>query len=112
MVLLNTVIGYLQETKAQAALEALRSMVRTEAHVVRDGRTGGLPSEDLVPGDLVLVEAGDKVPADLRLIRLSELRADESALTGESQPVAKDEVALPVDDPGGRPPQHGSTPAR
>ena len=99
VVLLNTVIGYVQETKAQAALDALRSMVRTEARVVRGGRARRVPSDEVVPGDLVLVEAGDKVPADLRLIRLSELRADESALTGESQPVVKDEVALPVDTP-------------
>jgi cation-transporting P-type ATPase F len=96
VVLLNTVVGYLQETKAQAALDALRGMVHTEARVVREGRSYRVPSEDVVPGDLVLVEAGDKVPADLRLIRLSELRADESALTGESQPAVKDEVALPV----------------
>ncbi|GAA3164706.1 cation-transporting P-type ATPase [Blastococcus jejuensis] len=99
VVLLNTVVGYLQETKAQAALDALRGMVRTEARVVREGRSYRVPSEDVVPGDLVLVEAGDKVPADLRLIRLSELRADESALTGESQPAVKDEVALPVETP-------------
>jgi cation-transporting ATPase F len=99
VVLLNTVVGYLQETKAQAALDALRGLVRTQARVVRDGRTSRVPSEEVVPGDLVLVEAGDKAPADLRLIRLSELRVDESALTGESQPVVKDEVALPVETP-------------
>jgi cation-transporting ATPase F len=99
VVLINTLVGYLQETKAQAALDALRSMVRTETRTVRDGRTGPLPSEALVPGDLGLVEAGDKVPADVRLIRLAELQADESARTGESQPVMKDQVALPVDTP-------------
>ena len=99
VVLLNTVVGYLQETKAQAALEALRGMVRTRARVVRAGRTSLMPSEDLVPGDVVLVEAGDKVPADLRLVRPAELRVDESALTGESEPAVKDEPALPVDTP-------------
>jgi cation-transporting ATPase F len=99
VVVLNTVVGYLQETKAQAALDALRGMVRTEARVVRNARAHRVPSEDLVPGDLVLVEAGDKVPADVRLTRLAELRVDESALTGESQPVVKDEVALPVETP-------------
>lgn len=97
VVLVNTVIGYVQETRAQSALEALRRMVRTAARTVRDGRARQLPSEDLVPGDLVLVEAGDRVPADLRVLRVNELRVDESALTGESQPVAKDVVALPVD---------------
>ena len=74
-------------------------MVRTRARVVRDGARGRVPSEELVPGDLVLLEAGDKVPADLRLVRVAELRADESALTGESVPVAKDEVVLPEATP-------------
>ncbi len=99
VVVLNTIIGYVQESRAGAALEALRSMTRTEVRVVRDGRPRKLPSADLVPGDLVLLEAGDKVPADLRLLRETELRADESALTGESVPVVKDEVVLPTDTP-------------
>ena len=96
VVAVNAVIGYLQEARAEAALDALRSMVRTRARVVRDGRARHLPSEELVPGDLVLVEAGDKVPADLRLIHHAELRVDESALTGESLPTAKDENVLPT----------------
>ncbi|MCM4081228.1 HAD-IC family P-type ATPase [Paractinoplanes hotanensis] len=95
VVLINAIVGFIQESRAEAALEGLRSMVRTQAMVVRDGRQRIVPSEDLVPGDLVLLEAGDKVPADLRLIRLAELRVNESALTGESVPVAKDEVVLP-----------------
>ncbi|WP_308257378.1 HAD-IC family P-type ATPase [Pseudonocardia lacus] len=99
VVLVNTVIGYVQEARAEAALDALRSMVRTEAEVVRDGRPRRVPSEDLVPGDVVLVEAGDKVPADLRLVRHAALRADESALTGESEPAAKDEDVVPVSTP-------------
>lgn len=94
VVLVNAVVGFVQESRAEAALESLRSMVRTTASVVRDGRETAVPSEVLVPGDLVLVEAGDKVPADVRLIRVSGLRVDESALTGESVPVAKDEVVL------------------
>ncbi|MFP8963094.1 HAD-IC family P-type ATPase [Streptomyces nanhaiensis] len=94
VVLINAFVGFVQESKAEAALDSLRSMVRTTARVVRDGRERAVPSEDLVPGDLVLVEAGDKVPADVRLLRAVELRADESALTGESVPVAKDEVLL------------------
>jgi cation-transporting ATPase F len=99
VVLVNTVIGFVQEVRAEAALDALHSLVRTRAVVVRDGRRTEIPSEDLVPGDLVLLEAGDKVPADLRLVRLSGLRADESALTGESEAVAKDEVVLPPTTP-------------
>ncbi len=89
VVVLNAVIGFVQESKADAALEALRSMVHTRARVVRGGQRLEVPSEDLVPGDLVLLEAGDKVPADLRLTECSELRLDESALTGESLPVTK-----------------------
>ncbi|MBQ1074714.1 HAD-IC family P-type ATPase [Micromonospora sp. C31] len=99
VVLVNAAIGFLQESKAEAALDALRAMVSTEARVVRGGRPGTIPSERIVPGDLVLVEAGDKVPADLRLARADELRADESALTGESLPVRKDEVAVPDEAP-------------
>ncbi|MCH0540832.1 HAD-IC family P-type ATPase [Streptomyces sp. MUM 203J] len=94
VVLVNALIGVIQESKAEAELESLRSMARTTARVVRDGRERTVPSEDLVPGDLVLVEAGAKVPADIRLLRVAELRVDESALTGESAPVAKDEVVL------------------
>ncbi|MEU6023301.1 HAD-IC family P-type ATPase [Micromonospora sp. NPDC048871] len=95
VVLVNAVVGYLQESKAEAALDSLRSMVRTQARVVRAGRETMIASEELVPGDLIVLEAGDKVPADLRLVRLAELRVDESALTGESDPVPKDEVELP-----------------
>ncbi|TDC73178.1 HAD family hydrolase [Micromonospora sp. KC606] len=99
VVVVNAAIGFLQESKAEAALDALRGMVRTEARVVRGGRQRQVPSDEIVPGDLVLVEAGEKVPADLRLARADELRADESALTGESLPVRKDEVAVPDETP-------------
>ena len=99
VVLVNALVGFVQESKAEAALDALRSMVRTEARVRRDGRQRTVRSEDLVPGDVVLIEAGDKVPADLRLVDLAELQVDESALTGESLPVPKDEVALPAPTP-------------
>jgi cation-transporting P-type ATPase F len=95
VVVINAIVGFLQESKAEAALEGLRSMVRTNAKVVRDGHEQTVPSDELVPGDLVLLEAGDKVPADVRLSRLAELRVNESALTGESVPVAKDEIVLP-----------------
>src|SRR5665647_2706003 len=97
VVLINSVIGFIQESKAEAALDALREMVSTEARVVRDGSARIVASDKLVPGDLVRVEAGDMVPADLRLLAHAELQVDESALTGESVPVVKDEVALPLD---------------
>ena len=95
VVLVNAIVGFIQESKAEAALEGLRSMVLTDAKVVRDGRHRTVPSDELVPGDLVLLEAGDKVPADLRLVREAELSVDESALTGESAPIGKDDVVLP-----------------
>ncbi len=95
VVLINALVGFVQESRAEAALEGLRSMVRTRATVVRGGRRRAVPSEDLVPGDLVLVEAGDRVPADLRLTSSTELGIDESALTGESVPVVKEETVLP-----------------
>ena len=99
VVVVNAILGYIQESKAESALDALRSMVRTEARVVRGGTVRTVASEDLVPGDLVQVEAGDKVPADLRLVHGTELRADESALTGESLPVDKADSLLPSDTP-------------
>ncbi len=94
VVVINAIVGYIQESKAEAALDALRAMVQTEARVRRSGRELKVPSDQLVPGDVVLIEAGDKVPADLRLLQVTELQVDESALTGESVPVAKDEVVL------------------
>ncbi len=99
VILVNAFIGFAQESKATAALDALRAMVDTGAKVRRDGHVGNVPSQQLVPGDLVLVEAGDKVPADLRLLAIDELQVDESALTGESIPVVKDEVVLPIATP-------------
>ncbi|WP_207950107.1 HAD-IC family P-type ATPase [Nocardioides ochotonae] len=97
VVVVNAILGFVQESKAESALDALRAMVRTEARVVRGGSVRTIASEDLVPGDLVLLEAGDKVPADLRLVQGTELRADESALTGESLPVDKSDALLPPD---------------
>ncbi|BBZ62245.1 cation-transporting P-type ATPase [Mycolicibacterium monacense] len=99
VVLVNAVIGFVQESRAEAALQSLRAMVHTHARVVRDGVERTVTSEELVPGDLVLLEAGDKVPADLRILRETELRVDESALTGESAPVTKAEARLPEATP-------------
>jgi Ca2+-transporting ATPase len=91
---LNALIGFLTEVKAARSIEALRSLGAHTARVRRDGYTRSLPAEQLVPGDIVLVEAGDSVPADLRLIEAFSLGADESTLTGESAAVYK--AALPV----------------
>jgi cation-transporting ATPase F len=95
VVLVNAVVGFIQESRAEAALDALASMMKTEARVWRDGRTIRVHSEEIVPGDVLLLESGDKVPADLRLTRIRELRVDESALTGESLPVEKADHVLP-----------------
>jgi len=90
VVLLNALIGYFQESKAVAALRALAQSMTTEATVIRAGERRRVAASELVPGDLVLLQSGDKVPADLRLSHTRDLQIDESALTGESLPVAKD----------------------
>ncbi|MFQ5756922.1 MAG: cation-transporting P-type ATPase, partial [Acidiferrobacterales bacterium] len=89
VVLVNAVIGFLQEAKALEAIEALARTMTSEATVLRAGEKKRVPASELVPGDIVLLQSGDKVPADLRLIRTRELQIDESALTGESIPVEK-----------------------
>ncbi len=94
VVLVNGVIGYLQEEKAENALAALADTMIAEATVVRQGVTIRLPAAQLVPGDVVLLAAGDKVPADVRLFDSRELRIDESSLTGESVPVHKTTTPL------------------
>jgi len=95
VVLVNAVIGFVQEWRAGQALEALARSTLTEASVLRDGVVVRRDSTQIVPGDVVLLDAGDKVPADVRLIRISGLRVDESALTGESVPVGKVDGDLP-----------------
>jgi len=97
VVVINAVVGFLQETKAEKAIEALAEMVATETTVRRDNIKLRVHSEELVPGDVVLLQSGDRVPADLRFVDLRNLHADESALTGESLPVAKQVDQLPVD---------------
>ena len=97
VVLLNAVIGYVQESRAQRALDALSRMVPAEATVVRGGDARRVPAADLVPGDVVLIAGGDQVPADARLVDVRAFEADESVLTGESLPVVKTTGALPAD---------------
>ena len=97
VVVINAIVGFLQEAKAGKAIEALAKMVATETTVRRGGSKLRLHSEELVPGDVVLLQSGDRVPADLRLFHVRNLHADESALTGESQPVAKHADVLALD---------------
>ena len=89
VVLLNSFIGFIQEQRADASLNALKKMLASNTRVRRDGKTQSVPSGEVVPGDVVLVEAGDRVPADGRIAVAVNLEIDESALTGESQPAAK-----------------------
>jgi Ca2+-transporting ATPase len=100
LTLFNAVIGLRQEGKAESAMNALKSMMKTTARVRRDGNESQIPAEELVVGDIVLLAAGDQVPADGRIIEAHALQIDESALTGESTPAAKDATAL-ADEPLG-----------
>ncbi len=95
VVVINAAIGFIQESRAEHALEALMSIATTRAVVVRDGRRHTIDPRSLVPGDLVMLEAGDRVPADLRLVWVREAQADESMLTGESVTVGKHDASLP-----------------
>ncbi|MDT3706192.1 MAG: cation-transporting P-type ATPase [Thiobacillus sp.] len=97
VVFLNAIVGFLQEAKAEQAIESLSQMVATETTVRRDGRKQRIHSEQLVPGDVVLLQSGDRVPADLRLFHVKSLQVDESALTGESVPVHKHPDPLALD---------------
>lgn len=94
VVVINAFVGFLQESKAIKAIEALAKVMTTEATVVRDGMRLRVSAEQLVPGDLVIVQAGEKVPADLRLTYSRDIHVDESALTGESLPVEKHVAAV------------------
>ena len=89
VVLLNALLGFIQEGKAEKALDSIRNMLSAEARTMRGGETRMIPAEELVPGDIVLLESGDKVPADLRLAEAKNLRTEEAALTGESVPAEK-----------------------
>lgn len=103
VVLINAIIGYLQEGKAENALKAIRDMLPQEAIVIRNGRRMSIPGKEVVLGDIVVFASGDRIPADIRLIDENGLFVDESVLTGESQPVSKHTGVLPPDTlPGDR----------
>src|SRR5512134_978292 len=89
IVVLNAVVGVIQESKAEQALAALKKMAAPNAEVIRDGSQATVPGRELVPGDIVLLEAGNYVPADLRLVTSVNLKVEEASLTGESVPVEK-----------------------
>jgi P-type Ca2+ transporter type 2C len=90
VVLLNAIMGYVQESRAEQAVAALRRMSAADAHLIRDGTRRTVPAAELVPGDIVLIEEGDTIPADARLVASAVVQTAEAALTGESAPVAKD----------------------
>src|SRR5215475_57281 len=89
VVILNSLLGFIQEGRAEKALDSIRNMLSAESRTLRSGETRMIPAEELVPGDIVLLESGDKIPADLRLIEAKNLRTEEAALTGESVPAEK-----------------------
>ena len=89
VVIINGLLGFIQEGRAEKALDSIRNMLSAEARTVRDGETRMIPADQMVPGDVVLLESGDKVPADLRLSEVKNLRTEEAALTGESVPADK-----------------------
>ena len=94
-------MGYVQESRAEAAVAALRAMSAADATVVRNGERRSIPASEIVPGDVILVEEGDTIPADGRLVESATLQTAEAALTGESMPVTKDTAAIADDVPLG-----------
>ncbi|MBR3796529.1 MAG: HAD-IC family P-type ATPase, partial [Clostridia bacterium] len=98
IVLLNAMMGVMQESKAEKALDALKSLSAPHARVIRDGKESVIDASQLVPGDMIRLEAGDFIPADARLLRSVSLKSEESALTGESVPSEKDAEAVIKED--------------
>ena len=92
IVIFCAVLGFTQEYRAERALEALKKMLSPTITVLREGREQEIPSKELVPGDMLLLEAGDKIPADARLVESHSLMCDEASLTGESVPVGRDKA--------------------
>jgi len=100
VVLINAILGVFQESKAEKAIEALQAMSKAQSKVIRDGHQISIPSEDLVVGDVIVLEAGDAVPADARIIECASMKIEEAALTGESVPVDKKVEILTPDANG------------
>ena len=98
IVVLNAILGVVQESRAEEALAALKKMAAPESQVLRDGKRVSVPAGELVPGDVVYLEAGNFVPADMRLVEAVNLRVEEAALTGESVPVQKNAALLLSED--------------
>ncbi|MBI2578079.1 MAG: calcium-transporting P-type ATPase, PMR1-type [Candidatus Aenigmarchaeota archaeon] len=94
IVFLNAILGFIQERRAEKALEALKRMAAPKSEVIRDGKVSEINSRELVPGDLIILKVGDKVPADCRITEALNLKADEAVLTGESLPVPKNTSAM------------------
>ena len=99
IVIINAVVGFIQEYRSEKALEAMKRLTAPKARVLRDGEVQNIPARLVVPGDIVLLEEGDRIPADCRLIEASELRTDEAVLTGESTPVEKTTMVLDLETP-------------
>src|SRR6266705_571869 len=97
IVIMNAIFGFVQEYRAERSLEALKSLAAPKAHILREGGIVAVPSRELVPGDVVVLAAGDRVPADARLFEVASLRVNEAPLTGESLPVTKAVEPLPRD---------------
>ncbi|MEH6579981.1 MAG: cation-transporting P-type ATPase [Amphritea sp.] len=101
VVLVNALVGFIQEGKAEKAIDAVRNMLSQQAIVIRNDHRKQIPAEDLVPGDVVFIQSGDRVPADLHLFRIKDLHVEEALLTGESVPVHKQNESVNLDAPLG-----------
>src|SRR2546430_2227521 len=97
IVIMNAILGFVQEYRAERSLEALKSLAAPKADVLREGGVVAVPSREVVPGDVVVLAAGDRIPADARLLEVASLRVNEASLTGESLPVSKAVEPLPRD---------------
>src|SRR5665811_2129092 len=98
IIILNAVVGFIQEYRAEKAMEALKNMAASNAKVIREGNTVEIPTGNLVPGDVIVLEAGNIIPADIRFFGTHQIKVDESALTGESHNVEKNSDELPEGD--------------